>query len=505
MRDETMKIRENASMKLGGMGLRHRLFGLAAAMVAGVGSPCLADEPSEAGDWHFGGLMASSRLQENFFNAVTLTDRQGSDSLDFAMENEQMVDTFFPGTFGITDVGIALSGGTISGDLPGSYALGAQGRMTLTIPGEVLTSYLNLSRDTFVIPVMDIDDMSFNIGTRLPTGLTTAAMAGDWAIFVLSLPHDLTETYYNVNTTGTRMAPASTGFANPGEVLADVFFAANPSLENLSISVDAAGNITGDVTGTTTINPGSQSATLNLVGVGGLPFYPNSNVDIMTSSFSDADSHTAVLAVKPPPALSVSDLEGVWRWQTMEYPARLREHYYNASADTSRTSVDSDDFAGENEQLVDVFFSSKPETNNGLVTIDALGNVVGSDPGVVSVGGTTITFTPSNADPAIQLQINATKDVIVGSEMTADVLAITTLVKVSGQAAGSFEELVDVKLEAMPGGTLDFNWNESSSFKLFKSSSLSAGWTEITGTAGEGGHQETPGGTSGFYRIEVSE
>ncbi|NNC86964.1 MAG: hypothetical protein HKN82_00730, partial [Akkermansiaceae bacterium] len=226
----------------------HRILGhsgFAAVLICSAGS--LAATPPVDGDWKASSLVAAARLQETFYNSTTMSSRQGVNSSDFAQAGEEMVDTFFSGEFAAVGRSLTFSAGTLSGDVSGTYTLGTRGRVRLSVEGDSLTAYVNVSGDTMILPLAGENDLEATVVTRLPATLSHADLAGDWTVVGMKLPDDLTETYYNSVSETTRQGPASTDFAQTNETLVDVFFSSPPAMEIISFTLDAAGNITGDL------------------------------------------------------------------------------------------------------------------------------------------------------------------------------------------------------------------------------------------------------------------
>lgn len=459
---------------------------------------------SEEGIWKVNGLSTSSRLVEVFYNFDTMQSREGEDSEDFAQEGEELVDLYFPGNTGLIDLSVSLSAGSLGGDVSGTYTIGTQGRVGLTLPDQSISTYLNLSQDTLIIPVFDQDEMEFNVGTRQPDTLSVEDMEGGWELFALTVPADLTENYYNSDTMTSRTSSNSADSAGTGEELVDVFFTALPSLEKFTMNVASNGTISGDVTGTTSVNEVDKMVTLGLNGIGALEFAPNAGVNVITHLQSDGNEFTTVLGVKKANSISLADLVGTWRWQSFEIPARLREVYFNTETQSVRTSFNSDEFALTDEILVDVFFSGELDTDNGLVSINAEGTVSGSDPGTITVAGSAFTYVPDDETDSLPftLYLNDAKEVMMSSSATEDSFSLLTLVKVDATAANSLDELIDVQLDLQEDGDVNFSWNESTKFRLSKSTSLGS-WDAISETSGADSYTDTSDTSSGFYRIEV--
>ncbi|NNC87467.1 MAG: hypothetical protein HKN82_03280, partial [Akkermansiaceae bacterium] len=247
-----------------------------------------------------------------------------------------------------------------------------------------------------------------------------------------------------------------------------------------------------------------RTVTLNFTEGGSVTLAPNAGANVLASVEVESDSRRLNVVVKAPTAPSLADFAGVWRGQFLRYPARLRETYYNSVTMTSRTTADSSEFAGPDEDLVDVFLTSQAESSNDLLNIDAMGNVSGASQGTLSIAGSALTFTPSSGNPPVTVYPNAATDVLITGEVSADDLGMINLVKVSATPAETFDELVDLKVTILPGGAAQITWNEGSNFRLVKSTTLDGeSWTEVGGTGDSGSYEDSEPVSSAFYRIEA--
>ncbi|WP_309380397.1 hypothetical protein [Cerasicoccus frondis] len=75
----------------------------------------------------------------------------------------------------------------------------------------------------------------------------------------------------------------------------------------------------------------------------------------------------------------VADLAGTWVEHTLETPTALKETYYNYDTQTTRTSQNSQDYAQQNERLVDTYFSTSFEAVQASLNISTEGVYSGSD------------------------------------------------------------------------------------------------------------------------------
>ncbi|MFP4156207.1 MAG: hypothetical protein ACLFU4_01155 [Opitutales bacterium] len=469
---------------------------------------------SETGDWQVNGLLLPSRLRESFYNQATTQTRLGENSFDYAGSDEELVDTFFPATGEILKLGVTLTNGDITGDETGTYTIGAQGRVLLDLPDDSdLRAYTNLAQDTWIIPAIDANSMEFNIGTRKPESLAVADLEGAWTIASLSLSSDLVENYAPLSGGDTRVAPASTNFAAEDETLADLFFPEMPALKTYSISINSSGSISGDSTGNASVDDTAKTVSLDIDGNGALEFSTNAGINLLARAQTNPvpeghpDAVELILGLKEKANPSLADLAGIWRWQSFEIPARLIKNFYNTDTDSFRETLNSQEVAQTNEILVDTYFSTELNTDNGLISINQGGVVTGSDPGSIAIEGGSIVYTPATPDPdegPLTLYLNETGEILLATEVEEDYLTLLTLVKVESEAVNSLDALVDVKIDVDPSGKPSLNWNESTKFRLLKSTDLGGTWEVISETTDRGDFQDSEtGATSGFYRIEV--
>jgi len=212
-------------------------------------------------------------------------------------------------------------------------------------------------------------------------------------------------------------------------------------------------------------------------------------------------SHEMILAVKLPSTLTVAEAQGIWRWQALSVPKFLKEVYYHTIDENTRTSGDSTDFSGDNEILVDLFWPDRPNSQNGLVSIDSSGMVEGTGEGTLNLNGLSYIYTP--ADPnvtPVTMYPNATGDVIIGTGFDDDELDLFVMVKIRDEPASDFDDLVNLQV-VLENNSASLSWNEASKFCLSASSGLSQ-WEPVFDTQGEDSHTDPTISESEFYRVE---
>jgi hypothetical protein len=456
--------------------------------------------PSENGAWHVNGLEMPARFHETFANQTTFILREGMNADDQPGPNELLVDSRFSSAFGVDHLGITLNDGAISGDETGSYSPGRCGRVYLNVPGENLAAYINTSKDVMVVSASDSDYQKPHVATRLPAAMKIADLAGVWHVLVTTLPEDLTEVYMNQTTSARREGNAQTTHPAPDERFEDAYFRQNPGMDRMSLAVDATGNISGDATGTATVNA-DQSVTLHITGLGDMRFSPNAACDVMTNVHTDGDaSPNLVVAVKSPPALAVADMKGVWRAQALSFPSRLIRTYYNAQTQGIRTTWVSNDRAQVNEILVDIAFSERPALTNELINLDSMGQGTGSVTGRLTSSAGALVFTPDDGSP-VTLRPNASGTFAIAEDGDADYFGLIALVRVADLPAASMNELIGLQCAMDSSGNAVTSWNEATSLVLSRSEDL-VHWTPLPETSGASSHVDTMRASEAFYRIE---
>lgn len=86
--------------------------------------------------------------------------------------------------------------------------------------------------------------------------LQVSELAGDWTYSEISVPKDITETYFNVNTEQNRTSNSSSDFAKVGEIFVDTFFRADFEVFSGGINVASGGQVTGAESGQLSVGRG---------------------------------------------------------------------------------------------------------------------------------------------------------------------------------------------------------------------------------------------------------
>ena len=235
-----------------------RILFMIATVLLSEASTLSADEAEFAGNWTLKSLVVPARLREVYYHEANETTRTSVDSADFAKEGERLVDVFFPDPFEHTTGDLTLgSNGTVSGFASGTFIAGEDNRWTASVTdsdgSETVRGYSNLSKDFLIAPGGTIDFAEFQVITRNPTALSVADLAGTWKIATMDIPSDLMLHFFNSETLTSRDAGSSSS-PGPNEEMVDTFFEDPFATQNLTLTSDAAGNITGDLDGTFTVN-----------------------------------------------------------------------------------------------------------------------------------------------------------------------------------------------------------------------------------------------------------
>lgn len=441
-----------------------------------------------AGDWYFAGFSVSSDLTETYYNGLTQQTRFTTSSSQSAMANEMLVDTFFRevpeavfDSFSVSPTGV-ISGADF-GQVTLTPSLIADAKFS-----DWRVKFLTTrSSDILLRGYMDGDIYEMAVAVKKPTAATTAALAGDWIFIDYQTPRDLTETYLNTVTQQTRMG-SSSDFAGANEILVDVFFRGGYGVEMGAVSIAANGTITGAVSGSAAA-VANCTVTINF-GEGPESFQLNEGANFMVRTLEETDEQRLTVIVKSPTSTTLADLAGPWRLSSLLIPNRLRETYYNTVTQQERQSVDSTDFAKENEKLVDVYFEGEIEALYGVIGISPTGVVTGLDTGTVTINSPSTVTVNMDGDDLI-FYPTANHDLMV------------SFISEDGEQEIMFMTRVPVEPMKL---ALDFDgegpgllWQGTGDVRLQSSTTLS-GWTDVNGSNGQSAHQSA-GGTAEFFRL----
>ncbi|MGA0899799.1 MAG: hypothetical protein ACO3SO_05290 [Luteolibacter sp.] len=127
-------------------------------------------------------------------------------------------------------------------------------------------------------------------------------------------------------------------------------------------------------------------------------------------------------------AVEVVDLAGDWVLARLDSPVALRETYYNTVTEEGRTSVDSSDYAKQDEVLVNCFYPDALTTDFRSISISGTGAVSGDETGqILSVSMNRIFYTDGAEETTVFS--NMTGDTMLTSSRNADLQDQTFLLK----------------------------------------------------------------------------
>lgn len=236
--------------------------------------------------------------------------------------------------------------------------------------------------------------------------------AGNWHIAGIFTPSALRESYYNATTGVSRFSDNSQDSAKAGEELADLFFAGGFAVQASEFTMSSLGALSGDVTGSAILT--SSKVIKASTGNGPVRLLVNASADVMALAESNAgDENEFTMLVRRPTAAVTADLAGTWRVFDFGMPDDLTETYFNHQTQQARQGG-SDDNAGPNEELVDVFFIGGFETLDVGVTMTSGGSFSGAFSGTASTTANgTVTLNPGDGTEVFQM--NASKNLMIRS------------------------------------------------------------------------------------------
>jgi hypothetical protein len=390
--------------------------------------------------------------------------------------------------------------GTTTGNFNGRIGALGNGLVEAAEPGNISFGHVCTSNDVMVFLSRDVNGpQDLFLGVRAPDTLQTAELAGVWNTTLFRTPAKLVKTFYNTNTMTTRIG-ANNDVARTHEFWKDVYFEEPWSLDNLALTFTANGAISGPVTGTAAPQP-DRSVILNVDGDSVFCSVNNSK-DVMVFSGISSGSQELGVMVKAPDSLAVADLAGTWRVAGYRSPNKLVKNYWNRTTSSSRTVTSHNGTATTDEVLVDVYFRDVAEVEHGFLQITLGGAVSGLSAGAITVGGSGgVTFSENGVGDLLNGRINASKTLIVFSEVKADTQLLLLLLKVSA-ASPNLETLRQTQQRVLQqADELKVFWVPDSNLELQQATKLGS-WTSLPDTRGTGQGTVSTRGLSGqFFRI----
>ncbi|MFT6864516.1 MAG: hypothetical protein ACJAVK_003083 [Akkermansiaceae bacterium] len=435
-----------------------------------------------AGDWSLTEFATPSRLRETYYNTVTEETRTSLDSLEFAQTNEILVDVFYPDPASVTSRSFVLDiEGVATGGETGEVLRVSNNRLVYYDGEDLSNLYTNSTGDVILANSGEEDQQVLSIGLRQPTSLVAADIVGGWTLLSMISPNDISKNVID-------------------DRLVDVFFRQDPSISKIAVEIAAGGalSLDGEVSGTFSIEGNSGSAQL---GPQTIAFQLNASRNVMTGRVADDDEEEILVLVKTPSTLATADLQGTWSLSTFRMPSVLSETYYNTTTMGNRQG-DSDDFAGPNEILVDMFHPTSFKTQRYELQVSSSGAFTGVDSGGTMTGNPDGTVTV-DVDGDLTFYPNADKNFMIGQTAGEDDLEFLVMIKTSDSIITDLEEKADLVSIKRPGSGLVLNWNAGEGLILEESSALDpALWVESPeGSANGSALIETSSAPRRFFRI----
>jgi hypothetical protein len=307
--------------------------------------------------------------------------------------------------------------GQVTGDENGTVIGLSRNRLLYRSEDVLTTVFANPTGDVLVESKREPDLQDINIALKKPESLTLAELAGAWSLISVISPDDLT-------TVGN---------------LSDVYFEGESSVTKGEIQLNSNGTFGGLFSATATVNGTSLVVT---TGAGPITFRVNQGKNLAIATLEQSDEAEIVFFVRKPDSLTTGQLAGTWRFNVLVIPASLTETYFNTQTGQAR-QVDSDDFAGPNEVLVDLFHRGRFELERGNLRVQANGSVVESIVESLSVGPDQ-TVLVHTADEILSFVINEDRSVMVGAFGEEDDQRLIVVVKTDETTATSEEEALDL-------------------------------------------------------------
>ena len=206
-------------------------------------------------------------------------------------------DVYFSGESSLAsgEINVAANG-QFSGPFSGTLTPAGTGKVLVTTEAGSLEFRVSEGKDVLTATPGGEADEEFIILVKKPAALETADLRGSWRIAQFRVPSTLTEVFWNPDTGQSRQAESS-GVAQAGEVLVDLFHADDFRLQQGQIEVTSSGAFTGLASGTLTANA-DQSITITVPDSPALTFYGNLDHSLMVGSINESDSHELIFLLK---------------------------------------------------------------------------------------------------------------------------------------------------------------------------------------------------------------
>ncbi|MGJ8645183.1 MAG: hypothetical protein ACSHX9_17405 [Luteolibacter sp.] len=431
-----------------------------------------------AGNWTLAEFHAPTRLRENFYNTVTMTNRLGTDSHDFPGEDEILEEAFYfdPLTTGTRNFSLSAAGAVTGGETGQVLSLSAN-RILYSDGTELTTVYSSITAEVLIASGREIESQEQNLCLKRPTTFNDADLGGTWAIIAMTNPRDLSKT-------------------SAGGRLTDVFFTGSAEFVSGEIVMDGVGGFTGVFDGTIS---GTANGDITVTTAeGSIPFKINASKNFLTATQGDTDEQDYIILTKNPSTLTTAELAGTWRITALQLPTTLTEFFFNTVTETTR-QADSSGSAMTNEILIDLSHTDKSELTRLQLMADSAGNITGSETGTLVANGDKSVSVTLDGE-LFTMHPNADKTVMIGAQNFGDSHELVIAIKTSETVANTFDEMADFK--TIPtSGNLILTWNSASNLMLQDSVTLS-GWDEVEEAADTDAFEaDTTGGGARFFRI----
>lgn len=387
---------------------------------------------------------------------------------NFAVVNNQL-DIAANGSFSGTTGGNAIAG---------TAAVGGQGVVTFTLPGQpVISLRANQSQDFLAAADAPENSHEMLLLVRSPAVLAVADLAGQWNMLQFQTPAELVQVQ------------------QPGGLVTDVQGGGSFETFTGTMTVNASGTISGTLgdafNGTLAVTgPGQLTATVTTTsGTFPLTFHVNAGKNLMLTvnrELTQVDNFQEVIMIVRSPAnvATAADLQGPWKINNLATPSGITLVRDNQGVVTDISERNS--FEVGQQTLTagnDRFFTAlldQPAT--GVFTIGSQGAV-----------DVTLTNRLGHVS-AVNFKLNAAKDTLLAISSTEgnEIIALTKAPAVPGAAQ-------DHGLLTFGSGVV---WAAGTGRKLQISTQLPGGWTDLTVTTGQ--HEFTPtlGPTEAkFFRV----
>lgn len=407
------------------------------------------------GDWSLANWSSPTRLREVYRNpdtGATYTTVNSNDSN--VPDGMILVDAWYsdPVRAQTRDFSLSASG-QVTGDESGTVISLSRNRLLYRGTDVLTTVFANTTGDILVESKREEDNQDLNIALKKPESLSIADLAGTWNLISLIQPDDLT-------TVGN---------------LEDVYFEGGTSVTTGQVELNANGTFSGLFSGSLTVNGTSLLIT---VGGNAIDFRVNEGKNLAIATLGQSDEAEIILLVRKPESLTTAELAGGWRFNRMSIPTTLTETYYNTVTEQTRQG-DSEDSAGENEILVDLFHKERFELERGNLRVQPDGAVLDSDITSFVAGPNQTARVTANGD-TFEFFVTSDRSVLIGAFAGDDSQQLIVVVKTDEQAAESNEAAVDL-LPVQVGESFVLSWAGDTRTKV-EVATGSGAFTELEGS-----------------------